>query len=138
LVTRLLASSEQVWESMASSSVDFCRKTRTVHCSACWGGAAELPILLTDSRVGIHPGQLKPSIACVGALVSIGARAVSTDGPIVRSSQRRACDCHTRFEPPTFAFDHCAWVPVPISHAVVCLWCGEGGGGEVQFPSAMQ
>jgi hypothetical protein len=30
LVTRLLASSEQAWEPMASSSVDFCRKTCTV------------------------------------------------------------------------------------------------------------
>jgi hypothetical protein len=30
LVTRLLASSEQAWDPMASSSVNFCRKTRTV------------------------------------------------------------------------------------------------------------
>jgi hypothetical protein len=30
LVTHMLASSEQAWEPMASSSVNFCRKTRTV------------------------------------------------------------------------------------------------------------
>jgi hypothetical protein len=30
LVTRLLASSELAWGPMASSSVNFCRKTRTV------------------------------------------------------------------------------------------------------------
>jgi hypothetical protein len=31
LVTRVFASSEHAWDPMASSSVNFCRKTRTVH-----------------------------------------------------------------------------------------------------------
>jgi hypothetical protein len=32
LVTRVFASSEHAWDPMASSSVNFCQKTRTVHC----------------------------------------------------------------------------------------------------------
>jgi hypothetical protein len=35
MVTRMFASSEHAWDPMASSSVDFCRKTRTVHYNLC-------------------------------------------------------------------------------------------------------
>jgi hypothetical protein len=33
MVTRVFASSEHAWDPMASSSVNFCRKTRTVQCT---------------------------------------------------------------------------------------------------------
>jgi hypothetical protein len=44
LVTRVFAASEHVWDPMASSSVNFCRKTRTVlHCVlVCEGGDCDV------------------------------------------------------------------------------------------------
>jgi hypothetical protein len=59
LVTRLLASSEQAWEPMASSSVNFCRKTRTVReVNMC------LPVVCRE--LGLQCGDRVHGQLCVG------------------------------------------------------------------------
>jgi hypothetical protein len=62
LVTHLLASSEQAWEPMASSSVNFCRKTRTV------------PTPQSVESVEVHRGfGVVVSVAVVGVVLVVGA-----------------------------------------------------------------
>jgi hypothetical protein len=63
LVARLLDSSQQAWEPMASSSVNFCRKTRTVHSP--WTG-----LLL---RLGWPPHHLRLLLLLLLLLYGVNA-----------------------------------------------------------------
>jgi hypothetical protein len=83
LVTRLLASSELAWGPMASSSVNFCRKTRTVPFSLFINNTAiTLPRLsraLSGLYHDIHVGQshVTPAFQSHACMVMLVAEAFS-------------------------------------------------------------